>query len=1456
MAENPNEEKETVRVTSCCWLSNRKIGSLNRNKNKGKDGSGGGTLIQVPNFNICLTSLSLPIIKLKNDLERISENKQIKRLRESRGGQKGRASASGSFNRKADAEAEMCQTFERCGTFERRGPKQGRPTNDDEVCSMLLRSKAFNETWRVLNSYMNCFVYNYVNEMVDREINFLNKNLCLREDKVSLLIVKTQTCPFVNLLQYRALAQKLKEVNGEAAGDRGDRGKAADGRDDGNTFTYKTVDNRVLTYTLLRKRRHISSCIVNVYTQDSVESILIRIIKKIYRKSFQKIDKNNMNEMFQKAVKRKREVLIIFIKNYIKLKSSIFTGLLLYLLHLKEINSISISVVITSNCTLSALSNLDYFVKKNVHVNICNLYVNYYRLIENIMFHPFFNNVLFKLKEYYAIIEHLFFLNHNMSFLQVKYFFYMFVRDFFDKKILSFLNIPLIYFCKLRKGAEHLRDPCPEGGEKYTKKFSTFQGEFSSYLSELHVGDLRQKFVLLLYASNFYEAHIGHLKSKGRHHTIYLMSEGGGSHTARGNTTCEDPQRGEGNPPSEQNDTPPMEKRKGQEKPTTGKGKNKRALPTEGESNHIGEMPHPTSKELSKKRKIKSDFFYSCVGYLNFAKSERGEESHQGGEHTTQRSGEKEGTMQNGVSPMWNHPNGRSNFPNGEKKTLHEVIQLMHRDSMRRTLKPSDHLRSCFFQNYTSRTNLADNLAECLSPMNRIMKKDFMEECDCLKVFVISNLVEHMKVEHSFDSLEVLKKEWKDNEYWKIQQYENVLARMERKSQSGKASSRRGERGGQKGGQRDGQRDGQRSSEGGEPLPRVALLYLHKCLAKSISKRMIALLYKKKKYNICLSIVNVILKNLPAYSSLRKRVHTLKELFKKYEQKFFIYNVKDLTKANEEIEKEFKQMLNAICDILINLYIGKINVLKKTLNEILTFLESVAYVIKLEKYLNERDFSGLNFETFVKKLHVLILFFDFSINLKKKKWENNPPANEQQRGNSHADRDFPFGGSNSYSPIATHDGEMHKMGTPLMCEGAHGKGGKADQHSDSTSVEQTNQSDYTQSSTNCTGMKTHLDGSPQGESENDKVEKLLITMSDSGMDLTLLEFVFTFFGELLYFLLMPCVFLLPLASTCIAHDHSPDAQDLLNKNLRMKLLHVLYHNKLELKDLNGPSCSGSSKFCPSNEANNCAVERSERGGDPQDLADQLAKKKAKGEVPLPCEVLQNGGQMEDMVIMFHIVQNLNARHLNVCSMFVQYVNVKLNLSGGGAESSGGGTGGDEGEGGAGGTGGHGKRRGSRRDRSSAIQGNPHRGRTPAREAANLHCESFQELFYNFVIATMSLFYYLKIIHIPSSFVKGKDEAQVSPSFSCRERGASSADKENRTIYANANGDSPSAQRDQKGARVLSTSGGGRPTTDEEAATHPMPHANGEADQKYKNYILDMLGSINIRRLIYGRGYAA
>ncbi|EUD67944.1 hypothetical protein C922_01556 [Plasmodium inui San Antonio 1] len=1497
MAENPNEEKETVRVTSSCWLSKRKISSLNRNKHKGKeDGSAGGIKIRVPNFNICLTSLSFPIIKLKNDLERISENKQIKRLRENRGGQKGRAN--GSSDRRGEATQEMCGTLENCHT------RQGGPTNDDEVCSMLLRSKAFNETWRVMNNYMNCFVYNYVNEMVDREINFLNKNLCLRDDKVSLLIVRTQTCPFVNLLQYRALSQKLKEVNGCVEGvapnGRRDRGRAAaDGRrdrekgahvgdeaekeapvdadeaatsppDNTNTFTYKTIDNRVLTYTLLRKQRHVTSCIVNLYTHDSVESIIIRIIKKINRKCFMKIDKNNMKELFLKMVKKKKTVLIIFLKNYIKLKSSTFSGLLLYLLHLKEINSIDISVIITNNCVLSALSNLDYFVKKNVHVNICNLYLNYYHLIENIMFHPFFNNVLFKLKEYYPIIDHLYFLNHDMSFMQVKYFFYMFVRDFFDKKILSFLNAPLIYFSKLRKGRNNLHDPCPEGGEKYTKKFSTLKEEISNYLNQLHVGDLQQKFVLLLYASNFYEAHLNHLKWKGKHHTIYLMSEvcaggegspnvGEKSHTGPIIPICEDPAEGQKTLPNEQNGPPPMKKRQIEEKPTTGKGKNKRELLTEEKNNHIRDKPLPTSKKLSKKRKIKNDFFYNCIRHLNFSKSDRGGnyqgEETNGGGRTMGGSAEKEGTVQNGVSPMWKHPKGKSDFPNrgvnessyhrdhpkDEKISMHEIIQLMQRDSIRRTLKSSDHFRSCYFQNYVSR----NNLAECLSPMNRIVNRDFMDDCNVVKVYVVNNLTEHMKGEHNFDGLEVLKKEWKNNEYWKIQQYESVLARMEGKIQNGKGkgSKKTAPLG------RGGQRDNLGRNRNGQVDPQVALLYLHKCLAKSISKRMIALLYKKKKYNMCLSIINTILKNIPAYSSMRKRVHILKDLFKKYENKFFIYNVNDLTKANDEIEKEFKQMLNTICDILLNLYMGKINVLKKILNDISSFLESVKYVIKLEEYITEKDFSGLNLEMFVKKMNVLIVFFDFFINLKKKKCQDKITPHEYRRGNSNPDRGSPLGENNSYSPISTYCGEVKKMGTPLRCDGTYEMGEKGHQHRGITTVGDGSQNGNTQNVSDCFGTKKiHLDSFSQSELENNKVANLLSKMSESDMDLTLLEFVFIFFGEFFYFLLMPCVFLLPLVNTCIAHDHSPDAQDLLNRNLRMKILHVLYHNKLELKDLNNPSCTGWSKFSPYNEANNCVLEKSDRGGDPQDLGDQLAKRKGEGNILLPCDVLQNGSQMEDMVIMFHIVQKWNARHLNVCSMFVEYVNVKLSWIG---------EGGDGGDGGA-------TIRSSRsnRHRSSTLQGSPRRGRTPAPDVTTLHCESFQELFYNFVIATMSLFYYLKIIHIPSTFVKGKEEAQVSPSFSCKDWASTSRDKENHMIRANADGDSPNGQRRQKGANVLSTSRGkplhdlaegAQPNSDEEIAKPPMAHVNGEADQKYKNYILDMLGSINIRRLIFGRG---
>ncbi|OTN67328.1 Uncharacterized protein PKNOH_S06411500 [Plasmodium knowlesi] len=1431
MAENPNEEKETVRVTSCCWLSKRKISSLNKNRHNGKEISDVGIQIKVPNFNICLTSLSLPIIKLKNDLDRISENKQITRMRENRGVQKGRASTS--LNKTGDAPD---GTYRACQKF---------PTNDDEVSSMLLRSKAFNETWRVMNSYMNCFVYNTVNEMVDKEINFLNKNLCLRDDKVSLLIVKTQTCPFVNLLQYRALSQKLKEVNGCAEGvvtahvadegvvddHVGDEGGTCP-QDNTNTFTYKSFDNRVLTYTLLRKRRNIASCIVNVYAHDNVESILIRIIRKIYRKCFMKIDKKNMNELFQKMMKKnKRKVLIIFLKNYIKLKSSVFSGLLLYLLHLKEINSINISVIITNSCVLSALSNLDYSVKKNVHVNICNLYLNYYHLIENIMFHPFFNNVLFKLKEYNTFIDRLFFLNHNLSFLQVKYFFYMFLRDFFDKKILSFLNLPLIYFCKLRKEGKcvEIEDPCPEGGEKYTKKFSTFKGEISNYLDQLHVEDLRQKFVLLLYASNFHEAHIQHLKSKGRHHTLYLMSElsteGKISHTAGVNTIWEDLEGGKKNLSTEKNGTPPMEEGQHHVKTTTEKGKNKRALLTGGEDNHIANKTHPISREFPKKRKIKNDLFYNCIRYLNFAKRK---------------------------SDFPNEGVGESTYPGDPKdeiNCMHEIIQLMKRDSIKRTLKSSDHFRSCYLQNYVSHNNLGD----CLSPMNRIVNKDFVDDCNCIKVYIINNLTEHMKVEHNFDSLEVLKREWTNNEYWKILQYENVLAKMEKKIQNGKGSKKKSPlgKGAIKRNSKEGNVEG--NENGGEIHPKVALLYLQKCLAKSISKRMITLLYKKKKYNICLSIINTILKNIPAYSSMRKRVHILKELFKKYEKKFFIYNAKDLTKANEEIEKEFKQIVNTICDLLLNLYMGKINLLKKILSDISSFLESVHYIIKLEKYIAEKEFSDLNLETFVKKLNVLIVFLDFFINLKKKKWQDKNSAHEHQRGNSNPDRGLPFGKYNSCSPIITHDGELNKMGTPLRCDGAYGMGEKENPHRDITTVQHKCQSGDTQTVTNCLGRKIHLDDRfSQNDLENNKVQNLLSTMSDSDMDLTLLEYVFIFFCEFLYFLLMPCVFLLPLVNTCISHDHSPDAQDLLNKNLRTKLLHVLYHNKLELKDLNIPSCIDAPNFSrPYNEANNYVLEKSEKGGDAQNMEDLLVKRKGKGNIFLPCDVLQKGSQKEDMVIIFHIVQNINARNLNVCRMFIEYVKVKLSFSGedGDSDNSGDRIGPS----------------GDKCDRSSAIQDNTRSGRTFGNNATNIHCESFQELFYNFVIAIMSLFYYLKIIHIPSTFVKGKEETQVSQPYNCKERDSSSGDKGNHMIHANAREDAPNEQSIQKGAKVLSTSGGEslngledetQPTSDDQMAKHTMADVNRNADQKYKNYILDMLGSMHIRKLIFGRGYTA
>ncbi|GAW80185.1 hypothetical protein, conserved [Plasmodium gonderi] len=1489
MLGSESGDKETIQVTSSCWLSKRKINNIN----KKQDNSNEGNAITIPNFNICLTSIALPIIKLKNDLDRISENKQINRLREKSIMQKKRIR---DVNYPKKDETKQNEYV----------------TNDDEICSMLLRSKAFNETWKLVNTYMNCFIYNYVNEMIDKQINFLNKNLCLLDDKLSLLIVRTQTCPFLHLMQYRLITQKVKLLNNITSGTCKENNE-----DYSHTFTRKTLDNRRVTYMLLQKKREIGSCIINVHTQDNVENIIMRIIKRMNRKYFMKIDKNNINELFQKIVKKKRGVLIIFLKNYIKLKTSVFSALLLYLLHLKEINSINISVIITSNCILSALTNLDYFVKQNVHVNICNLYVNYYNLIENIIFNPLFNNVLFKLKEYYSIVDQLFYLNHDISFLKIKYFFYMFLRDFYDKKILSFLNVPLTYFCEIRYEGKIQDQQCPEGGTKYTMPFTTFKKELLDCLNLINVHDIRNKFILLLYGSNFYDSHIDHLKSKGKHHTIYHISDfpmGGrcvrGKSTERGknipvqvidtktnkerNTSLshEQSKTKYGNRNNEEIN-PQLDGKNAIQQVDMMKRKNERPRNNE-QNDQIKVNIHSEEKEkISKKRKRKNEFFYNCIRYLNFAKNEEKKMCFMEEENYTSSnligSGEENDTcVQNYQDTCVDHENCKSDLPNDVMREtfMHELIHLMQKDTIRKRLKSSENFRNFYFQNYT-----LHNLTEGLSPMNRTMNRNFTEDCNCLKQYIINYLIDHIKLEHNFDTLKVLRNEWKNNEFVKIYKYENMLSKMEKiiinskveKKNKKKESTAKCGNTDKISGRNSGRIMKNEEREGEEKKKKkhqkIAMLYLHKCLVKSISKRMITLLFKKKKYNICLLIINMILKSIPAYSSLRKRMQILKEFFKKYEQKFFVYNVKDLIKANDEIEKEFKEMINAICDILINLYMNKINVLKKILNDISTFLKSITYILKFEKYLNEKEFYALNFSTFVHKLNILIRLFDLFNNLKKKKCNDAIHAQEHRNCNenlvhknvSNKDRDSSNMTTNSCSRSITHDGKFSKMLTPLWCNKVHGKEhidqslemNKANEVINTLHCSGTSTVEPNENKMNNTYVITDIgenDNSSnfiQNKVKNNEMVNLFRRMDDTDIDLTLIEFILIFFCEFFYFLLMPCIYLLPLINTCIAHDHSADACDVLNKNLQIKLLHVLYYNKLELKDLYSlPHTFASSKVRPHNEIpkNKGIQEKSEDFVDKTELDIHLSKKKTITSFESAYE-LHNICQMEDMVIIFHIIQRFNAKYINICSMFIEYIHAKLNLShqGGGRKGDAASPNRDR------------ENRNRERERKSERE-RERENRQPdgmaLYEWSNLDCESFQGLFYNFIIAIMSLYNYLRIIHIPSSFLRGKGEVELSTSINYNEKSVSD-DEENHVISTNENGNIQNLQHDSKKLTVLCTPGGRRHDVLEkeaqllnhkEVVISSHAYVNQNMDQKYKNYILDILGNINIRKIIFGRSY--
>ncbi|SBT87775.1 conserved Plasmodium protein, unknown function [Plasmodium malariae] len=1713
MIEGGNYETERVRVTSSCWLSKHKIKNYVKKRksfNKLND-------MVFANFNICSTSVALPIINVKNDLKCISENKQINRLRQNKN-------------------KEMIQEIN--------------VLDDDETSSLILRSKAFNETWKLLNDYMNCFIYNYLNEMINKEVNFLNKNLCLKDDKVSLLIIKTQTCPFVNSLQYRIIAAKLKVLNccskkHRAGGHRvssgrcengrsedgkngrsedgkngrsedGKNGRSEDGKNgmskdgknrrsedgknvsseddertssgaestltgDDNTFTYNNSEDRLVSYIQLKNQKHITSCMISVYSNDTVESILIRIIKELNGNCFMKVDRNNINYLFYKTIKKKRkrkkkkqsEVLLIFIKNYLQLRSSTFSALLLYLTHLKEITSINISVIITNNCVLSALSNLVYFIKKYVHVNICNFYLNYYNLIENIIFIPFFNSVLIKLKEYNYLIDRIFISDHDLGFLRLKHFFYMFIRDFYDKKILSFLNIPLTYFScgTIHNGGNitdgHKTDGCKkeeatrgeQKEEEYTKTFSTFERDIIKALNVIDVKYIHEKYTLFLYASNFYEKHIHHLKSKGDINMLNILSElsmgnsknlsscrkrGRGDQEAT--KTAQGKRSGILNDPKEvledenQNrmkeiddnaencDMENIQANDEKQENAHVNEKNKKKRPQNNSNGLNEEHPNMLNQQILKKRKIENEHFYNCILYFSFSNYKQGKQgdSRSSIECSSKDSGTNEKIMnrkkedydadtspytlkgqaddtctlsrnrnsnwsseemdncKNGekdigicegddnirIGNSGNNNNNRSSGnnksncnsnncrnnnngkrvnnnpinsedngsafgrPHGETPTS-EIIFLTQADYIRRRSKSDEHLQNYYFQN-----NASYNLLEGLSPINKIVDDTFIYDCKCLKQYVINNLSVHMKVEHNLDCLKILMKEWKNNEYMKIYNYEKIVAKLDTCSNTNSKNNGKGSKNLKHGNSVDKNRLNEDKKNELVNMKKMVLLYLHKCLIKSISKRMISLLYKKKKYNICLAVINIILKNIPIYSSLRKRIKILKELFKKYEQKFSVHNLKDLIIANEEIERELKQTLNTICDLLINLYITKINVLKKILNDIYNFLNNVSYVFKLEKYVNKRNRTySISMSIFLDKLNYLITYLDVSIELKKRRKKKKEKEEEEVKekeskhwGDAHNMANISPLNRNIYnvlSDVSSSKGispflhenekvELCKTLNTLNIDAQNEKwdGSKNDKGNSVRVLKEgpdhntmCNSEVHTSGSNNTISSNDHLSKDllnndramhncqnsgilhPGGnynnsknckderEHENIPVSILLNKLSLDNVDLTFIEFMLVYFCEYFYFLLIPCLYLFPLTNICVTHDHSAEIFDVLNTNLQMRLLHVLYYNKLNINDINKPNICVSLNYRAFCDDINDTINSKGKFKEKQVHLNKKKFQPTKNILHITNELTDekneiiffsfadtfNKCQNEDIVIIFKIVQNMKTKSINMCSMFIEYMNMKLNLVGGSEKKNN--SYGNNGiiDSNSIGNGSSGSTRNSRKYCDSNTI-NKRNGVGELTESANYYCYTFQGLFYRFIIAIMSLFYFMKIIHIPSSFVKTKDDdielfssiiydEQRSNFQNCNDiitnEHVDTQISEQGKITKLKRLDSPGNGKKEEQTRFNSLINGHH---DMDATSSPFEQVKDDNECKFKNYVFDMLSNTNIRKLIFGKRY--
>ncbi|EUR72360.1 hypothetical protein PFBG_02454 [Plasmodium falciparum 7G8] len=1565
MLSSRYEENENIRVTSSCWLNKqknyeiikkKKISWNNRNERIYTD------------FNICTTSIISPILKLKNDLECISENKKINRQRE---------------NRYIYEEQELLNI-----------------NNDDEITSMLYRSKAFNETWLHINNYMNCFIYNYLSNIIDKEINFLNTNLCLKDDKISLLILKTQTCPFSNLLQYKIICDKLKLLNncsknktrGRSIQEQEDNMYDSNKNNDSNSnnninYTYNNLDDHPFyhknnygefyKYTMLKKEKKIISCIINVYSNDSVENIIMRIIKKVNSNFFLKVDRNNMNELFhqmccqkKRKKKKKKSVLIIFIKDYLKLKSSIFSAFLLYLMHLKEIYLLNISVIITNNCILSGLNNLDYFIKKNMYVNIFNLYISYSTLIQNMIFNPIFNNVLFKLKEYYIIINNLLLLNNSINFLKIKYFFYMFIKDFYDKKILSFLNIPLSYFLLQDQNKDDIIMEYKKNKKKKQKKinktykqnFNIFKKNIIDSYNMLNINELYKTFLILFCSSNFFEKHINYLKIKNSYHYRYIMhiidsykKEKNNIFLVERDTLCHGKYK-------EHMDNIKIKQKKRDTNKYNNKRKNiyfdpsctdyktlkKSKKSQETERKYVEEENDNYVNNNNNNNKLKNDNnknlpFYNCIKdfYINHINNNNNS------------------LHLNNINDHDNVINNISNI--SPKHHQNKIIQdeafsistsqllILTNDNIKKKLKNDENYKNYYFQKYA-----AFNLTESLTPINKLLHKDFEDDCNTLKQYIINNLSRHMAQDHHINPLNVLKIEWRNNEFLLIYKYERMIKMFKEfmsykkmvdtknnhkkkknhtNSKNNKHDSYHNNNSNDKNKKNClkekeenvceennlNQLEDNDDDEEMHNTKKSIFLYYYKLLIKSISLKMIKFIYRKNKYNICINIINIILKNIPTYSSLRKRIKLMSEMFKKYEQKYFIHNYDDLKQANDDIEKEIKQTLNTLCDILINLYINKMDVLKKILNDIYIFIKDMSYINKLENYIYMQEKNNkkckrkkkkkkkkymyrLNMPLFINKLKLLNDYLNYKINLNNTNHITNKSPSmdiiyqENNIGINHKIRYFKNESNVIQDNIKNNISSYYKHNSSCCTTPKKSNDSKENISYEEDKIVE-NIQDH-QNGTNNIFKQISLDNKVtdkiiKKKNDNDEygeinvdvnkkindIEKMVHNNNNNLLshddifnnDLIFIEYLLVFVCEYIYFLVLPSIFLFPLCNEFIAHEHTTDFFDILNVNIQNKLLNVLHYNKLQLNDINNV-----------NNVNNMnSINNTRMGIKTNECVKSLNHKHLNNKPKLnnkECHTLNkdiidtdnnhemyrtfqdmlNKSKMEDLLIIFKLIENCNTKYINVCSMFVEYINIKYNASNKYMDDQN-----------------YNEDNKCIKDKkikngsNNLNDRNKNKGTNHyiIKNEINNEGESFQELFYKFIIALLSLFYFIKLIHIPSSFLKGKEDPEDSFNENQEHNNVNIYfDQENNTYNDDINEKYFPQEiihsknlKKSKDVEDISTNKGEIEMLLSNNIEKSLPqkyhdNTNLTNDLTYKKYILDILSNINIKKLIFGKAY--